>query len=220
MRELLLAVQGLVIVTPELEEVMESVLDFRVPAAWSFAYPSLKPLTSWTRDLSMRCGTFSSWITKALPPAFWIPAFTYPTGFLTALLQTTARKNGIAIDTLNWEFPVQSQEPEAITAAAKEGSYCYGLFLEGARWNSDDGCLSEPLPMELFSPMPVIHFKPVENKKKSPKGVYSCPVYLYPFRSGSRERPSYVITCELKSGPFSSEFWIRRGVALLLALGN
>ena len=34
-----------------------------------------------------------------MPPVFWLPGFTYPTGFLTALLQTAARKNGLAIDT-------------------------------------------------------------------------------------------------------------------------
>merc|ERR1712196_302756 len=160
------------------------------------------------------------WIGDALPPTFWLPAFTYPTGFLTALLQTTARKNGIAIDTLNWEFPVQHQEPSAINQHAKEGSYLYGLSLEGARWDMDEGCLAEPLPMELYSPMPVIHFKPVETKKKGSKGIYLCPVYLYPIRSGSRERPSFVITCDLKSGSaYSAEFWVKRGVALLLALG-
>jgi len=220
MRDLELAVQGLVVVTPALEEVMESVLDFRVPTAWAFAYPSLKPLSSWTRDLDQRCGVFNNWIDSAIPPTFWIPAFTYPTGFLTALLQTTARKNGIAIDTLNWEFPIHTQPPSEITSQAKEGSFVYGMFLEGARWDTDEGCLAEPLPMELYSPMPVIHFKPVENKKKATKGIYACPVYLYPIRSGSRERPSFVITCELKSGTFSSDYWVKRGVAILLALGN
>ena len=41
----------------------------------------------------------------------------------------------------------------------KEGAYCEGLFLDGARWNRQEGCLEEPPPMELFYQMPVIHFK-------------------------------------------------------------
>ena len=43
--------------------------------------------------------------------------------------------------------------------------------------------------MELIYPMPIIHFKPVENKKAAKKGIYICPLYLYPLRTGSRERP-------------------------------
>lgn len=41
----------------------------------------------------------------------------------------------------------------------KEGAYCDGLYLDGARWNRQEGCLEEPAPMELFYHMPIIHFK-------------------------------------------------------------
>ena len=71
--------------------------------------------------------------------------------------------------------------------------------------------------MELISPMPVMHFKPVEGKKKTMKGFYTCPVYMYPVRSGTRERPSYVVSVELKGGKYSPEFYTKRGVALLLS---
>lgn len=40
-------------------------------------------------------------------------------GFLTALLQTSARKNGIAIDTLSWEFSVLGQDTSALNRCAK-----------------------------------------------------------------------------------------------------
>merc|ERR1712224_1028972 len=93
-----LGVQGLVIVTPELEEIIEAVLEFKVPRAWSTCYPSLKPLTPLMRDLVCRISALQKWINEALPRCFWLPGFTYPTGFLTAVLQTSARKNGIAID--------------------------------------------------------------------------------------------------------------------------
>jgi dynein heavy chain len=212
------ATLGLVIVTPALETSMNCVLDYKVPPSWHVAFPSSKGLASWLRDLVARVKQISDWINKELPKTFWLAGFTYPTGFLTALLQTTARKNGIAIDTLTWEFPVLTQDAEDISAAAKEGAYITGLFLEGARWDvSGGGCLTEPLPMELTSPMPIIHFKPTDSKKKVQKSSYACPVYMYPVRTGSRERPSYVITVELKAGTKSSEFWIKRGIALLLS---
>merc|ERR1712167_515712 len=104
-----------------------------------------------------------------------------------------------------------------ITAYPKEGVYVSGLYVEGACWNFSSGFFEEPRPMELISNMPIAHFKPVEGKKKSSKGMYICPVYMYPIRTGSRERPSYVVSTELRSGKYPSEFWPKRGVALLLS---
>ena len=92
------------------------------------------------------------------------------------------------------------------------------MFLEGAGWEFDLTCLQEPNPMELSVSMPVINFKPTESKKKSTKGIYACPVYYYPLRTGSRERPSYMITVDLKSGKVEADHWIKRGTALLLSL--
>ena len=56
-----------------------------------------------------------------------------------------------------------------------------GLFLEGAGWDKKNACLIEAEPMQLVSAMPTIHFKPVENKKKSGKGVYCiiCEFYVF-----------------------------------------
>jgi len=74
--------------------------------------------------------------------------------------------------------------------------------------------------MELFCPMPIIHFKPTESKKKSSKGLYNCPIYMYPVRTGSRERPSFMIAADVKSGSQDSDFWVKRGTALILSLAS
>ncbi|CAM9527837.1 unnamed protein product, partial [Phaeothamnion confervicola] len=224
------ALQGLAIVTPELEEIVVALADFKVPHAWGACYPSAKPLGAWVADLGQRVDQIRRWGLTAMPAVFWLPGMTYPTGFLTALLQTSARKNGIAIDTLSWEFTVGGGPGGGGAghgaghggghAAAIEGAYCDGLFLEGARWNRAEGCLEEPLPMELFSPVPPIHFRPVESKKKAPKGTYLCPAYMYPVRTGTRERPSFVIAADLPAGRHPAEFWTKRGVALLLSVAT
>ena len=72
--------------------------------------------------------------------------------------------------------------------------------------------------MELIYSMPMIHFKPVEAKKSKGKGLYACPLYMYPLRTGSRERPSFMLPIDLKSGSVEGDFWTKRGTALLLAL--
>jgi dynein heavy chain len=228
-------------VTPLLDTIIEAFLEFKVPAKWGFAYPSLKPLAAWTRDLIARTDQLEGWWTAKMPTVYWLPGLTYPTGFLTALLQTTARKNALAIDSLVWDFPIVNSKPEDVRQPPKEGALASGMFLEGARWDPknastggggvgasggkggkdvDTGCLTQPLPMELYAPMPIIHFKPIQtsSKKKVGKGVYMCPLYMYPIRTGSRERPSYVATIELKSGNATPEFWTKRGTAIILSL--
>lgn len=52
-----------------------------------------------------------------------------------------------------------------------------GLFLQGAGWDMKNSCLVEAKPMELVCPLPTIHFKPVENKKKSAKGIHTTSCY-------------------------------------------
>ena len=89
-------IQGLVVMSTELEEVFTCIYDTRVPPSWEKAYPSLKPLAAWTRDLVARVDQFEKWASTAHPPmVFWMSAFTFPTGFLTAVLQTSARQNNV-----------------------------------------------------------------------------------------------------------------------------
>jgi len=212
-------IKGITLITADLEEVFNSLLTGTVPQAWGKLYPSLKPLGSWVRDLLERIDFLNSWLNSSTgPKAFWLSGFTYPTGFLTALLQTTARKNGISIDSLSWEFPVLLSEPSAISAAPKDGAYVYGMYLEGAKWDMTNNCLADANPMELVAAMPLLHFKPTESKKKATgKGVYMCPLYLYQIRTGTRERPSFVVGIALDSGEKDGKFWVKRGTAMLLA---
>ena len=98
----------------DLEETYECIFEARVPSMWAKvsietlkvykyikfdwqAYPSLKPLGSWTRDLVLRVEQFAKWAELARPPTlFWMSGFTFPTGFLTAVLQTSARANSVS----------------------------------------------------------------------------------------------------------------------------
>jgi len=216
------AIKGLVVMSAELEVVFTALLEGRVPKSWLSAYPSLKPLASWSRDLLQRISQLQVWAEQGTPKVFWLTGFTYPTGFLTAIMQTSARKNNVSIDTLAWDFVVINLEEKDIMQPPKEGAYVKGLFLEGAGWNYEQSCLAEPEPMELIYSMPVIQFKPVETRSRgSKRGFYQCPLYMYPLRTGSRERPSYMITVDLKSGPNTEpEHWVKRGTALLLALDH
>lgn len=133
----------------------------KVPPEWLKTYPSMKPLASWTRDLHARIDMLQTWADGNQPKVFWLGALSFPTGFLTAVLQIAARRAGLSIDTLSWEFSVLSQEEHDITQPPKEGVYIKGVVLEGAAFDPINACLVEPEPMELTCRMPILHFKPV-----------------------------------------------------------
>ncbi|TMS02124.1 Dynein heavy chain 2, axonemal [Larimichthys crocea] len=134
------------------------------------AYPSLKPLAAWTRDLCQRVNQFARWAETAQPPnLFWLSGFTFPNGFLTAVLQSSARQHNISVDTLSWEFIVSTLDDSNLLYPPKDGVFIRGLYLEGAGWDKKNSCLVEAEPMQMVCPIPTIHFKPVENRKKTSK---------------------------------------------------
>ena len=61
-----LAVQGLAVMSGELEDMADAFYTQRVPDAWeSVAYPSLKPLSAWVSELTQRCEFMVDWVTTA-----------------------------------------------------------------------------------------------------------------------------------------------------------
>jgi dynein heavy chain len=58
-----------------------SLLNNQVPKLWiKVAYPSLKGLASWMRDLQDRVKFMVEWLISGGPNAFWISGFFYPQG--------------------------------------------------------------------------------------------------------------------------------------------
>uniref|UniRef100_A0A9J7YNX9 Dynein axonemal heavy chain 2 n=1 Tax=Cyprinus carpio carpio TaxID=630221 RepID=A0A9J7YNX9_CYPCA len=220
--ELEKGIKGLVVMSSSLEEIFHNIHDARVPPLWEKVYPSLKPLASWTRDLCQRVEQFARWAETARPPVlFWLSGFTFPTGFLTAVLQSSARQNNVRlINSYNGGLCMPSlsvfvlHSTSCFPPVLQDGVFIQGLYLEGAGWDKKASCLVEAEPMQLFCPMPSIHFKPVESH------MYSCPCYYYPVRSGGSGRPSFVVPVDLKSGAVPYDHWIKRGTALLMSLDN
>merc|ERR1711920_1020309 len=105
--------------------------------------------------------------------------------------------NMVSVDALNFDFIVQTVEESGIQALPKEGAYIKSLVLEGAKWDANTGTLADAETMQLFNSFPIMHFKPVARKRLTTEGIYQCPLYLYPVRTGTRERPSFMIWVDL-----------------------
>lgn len=70
------AIDGVVSMTNELEEVFNAIFDNKVSETWAkTAYPSLKPLGSWILDFVKRLDFMQSWIDNGAPTTFWISGF-------------------------------------------------------------------------------------------------------------------------------------------------
>jgi dynein heavy chain len=216
-------IKGLVVMSSEVEGAFTALFGGTVPDHWGHVYPSEKPLGSWMRDLILRIEQLSNWaVTGQQPLIFWPSGFSFPTGFLTAVLQTCARAHTIPIDALSWEFQPQVIDDVNIDGPPPDGCYVKGLFLEGAGWDRKNTCLVEASPMQLIASLPTILFKPVENKRQKTKGMYAAPCYYFQHREGfgGAKAWSYVLTVDLKSGEHASEHWVKRATAVIMNLAD
>jgi dynein heavy chain len=184
------------------------------------------------------------WIDKGTPKIYWISGiytyiyiyiqnskllifykklgFFFPQAFITGTLQNYARKHVIAIDKLSFEYVVKdNMSYQDVTEKPDDGCYIYGMFLEGARWDSKKHIISQPRPKELYSDFPLMHLVPVTDRKVPTTGIYNCPLYKVVSRRGTLSTTghstNFVMFMEFTSKE-SQDVWIRAGVAAFLAL--
>ena len=119
----------------------------------------------------------------------------------------------------NEQVWVQVQDPP------EDGIYIDGLFVDGARWSQDSAggsCLSDAEPGCMYSPLPIVHFKPSRDQK-APASQYSCPLYKTSLRAGilstTGQSTNFVLYVDLPIAKGTTQdYWILQGVALLCML--
>jgi dynein heavy chain len=219
------ALKGFVAMTEDLEAIGKGLYMNMVPDGWaSVSFLSMKPLISWMKDLNARVNFMQLWVEKDNPIAFWISGLFFPQAFLTATLQNYARSQQIAIDRLTFDFKVHD-EWELDGSNLKEhpdcGTYSWGMFLEGCRWDNTIHALGPSLPKQLFVQFPLVHFIPMNDRKGCPPSYYPCPVYRVLSRKGTLSTTghstNFVLDMDIPSKD-APDSWIRAGVAAFLSL--
>jgi len=221
------AVKGLVVMSPELDTVASGILLNTTPSVWKgVSYPSLKPMNSYVGDLAARLQFFQEWIDKGIPLTFWLSGFFFTQSFLTGQMQNYARKGKLPIDMLIWNFKVKEAGVEKFPVP-ETGCLVYGLFMDGARWDSSENVIAESFPKVLYSEVPHIHLVPLEQSKDGTdkKVVYTCPIYKTSERKGtlstSGHNTNFVLPIYLPiSRAHSEKYWTKRGVACLTQLDD
>ncbi|NXL03800.1 DYH17 protein, partial [Mesembrinibis cayennensis] len=214
LKELDLGLKGELTITSEMEELANALFYDNVPESWTrYAYPSLLSLGAWYADLLLRMRELEVWTTDfVLPATVWLAGFFNPQSFLTAIMQSMARKNKWPLDKMCLSVEVTKKNREDITAPPREGSYVHGLFMEGARWDIPSGVIADARLKELTPMMPVIFIRAIPVDRMDTKNVYECPVYKTRMRG-----PTYVWTFNLKTKEKAAK-WILAAVALLLQI--
>ncbi|XP_029949300.1 dynein heavy chain 6, axonemal [Salarias fasciatus] len=237
------AIAGLVVMSEEMDRIYTSFLNNQVPTHWAnSAYPSLKPLASWVRDLALRTAFIQTWITRGQPKSFWISGFFFPQGFLTGVLQNHARHYNLPIDELSFAFnvlPTYRDEAavceavRALDSTAKlhmddqlpepeDGVLVHGMFMDAARWDDDSMAIEDALPRVMNAALPVVHFEPRQNYEPEPD-LYQAPLYKTSARAGTLSTTghstNFVVTVLLPSKR-PSDYWISKASALLCQLDD
>jgi dynein heavy chain len=201
------------------------------------AWPSMKNLMTEYADMLLRIAQLKKWSEDLVTPyCLWLPGLFNPTSYLTAVMQVTARKTQMPLDTMTTETYVTTyQKADYVDYYPQDGAFIHGLYIEGARWPSLEdmdgeqeevtgvpcsGVLFDSRLKELLPPMPVIYVKAVEVQptwEPSAVGylrrldyIYEAPVYLTSFRGHT-----YVFLATLKTNAPNSK-WVLTGTALLM----
>ncbi|KAK2575931.1 hypothetical protein KPH14_007294 [Odynerus spinipes] len=212
LRELDLGLKGELTITSDMEDLENALFLDQVPPVWAKrAYPSLLGLTAWFVDLLLRLRELESWSTDfVLPASVWLAGFFNPQSLLTAIMQSTARRQELPLDKMCLHCDVTKKNKEEFTSAPRDGAYVHGIFMEGARWDVQTGIIVDSKPKELFPMMPVINVRAITQDKQDLRNMYECPVYKTRTRG-----PTYVWTFNLKTKEKPAK-WTLAGVALLL----
>uniref|UniRef100_A0A665VXX9 Dynein axonemal heavy chain 11 n=1 Tax=Echeneis naucrates TaxID=173247 RepID=A0A665VXX9_ECHNA len=214
LKELDLGLKGELAISSEMEKLQAALFFDNVPDTWTrLAYPSTYSLAVWFNDVLQRCKELDSWTQDlSLPSVVWLSGLFNPQSFLTAVMQSLARKNEWPLDKVNLTVDVTKKFKEEFNQPAREGAYVYGLYMEGARWDTQAGVITEARLKELTPPMPVISVRAVPNDRQETRNIYECPLYKTKIRG-----PTYVWTFSLKTKERPAK-WVLAGVALLLSM--
>merc|ERR1719420_2766920 len=214
--ELQLGFKGELTMNSQMEDLADCLWTEKLPMWWvKLGFPSTRPLRSWRLNLQERCTQLDDWINDPLniPKVVDVSKLFNPQSFLTAIKQLCCQLQQLELNKLAVYTDVTKRDMKQVEQHAKEGAYVTGMYLEGARWDTNSNSLEDSRPKEMFTRMPVINCKAGLVNDKEDKNVYVCPTYCVPTR-----RPHFVFAAQLRTKHPAAK-WILGGVAIILDVG-
>lgn len=210
------ALAGEVGMSSELDEVARALFNGQIPNIWRKLAPAtLKSLGNWMDHFLKRLNQYSQWVNDGEPAVIWLSGLHIPESYLTALVQATCRKNGWPLDRSTLYTTVTKyRTAEEVTERAHAGCFVSGLYLEGASWDLEAGCLRRPKPKVLVEELPVLKVIPIEAHRLKLQNTYRAPVYTTSQRRNAMG-VGLVFEADLATHEHISH-WVLQGVCLTL----
>lgn len=99
LKDLKRALLGEIGMSQDLDTLSTQLFNGLLPVMWSKKAPlTQKKLVSWMDHFQRRLKQYNYWIEQEEPKCIWLSGFHIPESYLTALVQTTCRSKGWALD--------------------------------------------------------------------------------------------------------------------------
>ena len=223
------------------EELLAGLTTNTVPSAWTKvlfaarAHPdcaSSRPLSAWLLHLQRSHAQLARFALEcACPVVTWLPGISNPIAFISAVKQALAVRAGSSLDQIPIAFEVMGSighggaTPAATTVeepivADPRGVYVSGLQLSGARWDVSTGKLTDAIPGELYSTLPVALLwcdaagSSAVGSQRETSTYHLCPVFATSARGPSA---ASIFEGRLRTTEPARK-WVLAGVALCLEL--
>ncbi|XP_027269695.1 dynein heavy chain 10, axonemal isoform X2 [Cricetulus griseus] len=214
--ELQRALAGEVGMSSELDDVARSLFLGHIPHIWRKLAPdTLKTLGNWMLYFLRRFSQYTLWVTESEPSVMWLSGLHIPESYLTALVQATCRRNGWPLDRSTLFTQVTKfQDADEVNERAGQGCFVSGLYLEGADWDIEFGCLIKSKPKVLVVDLPILKIIPIEAHRLKLQNTFRTPVYTTSMRRNAMG-VGLVFEADLFTTKHISH-WVLQGVCLTL----
>ncbi|KAK9891062.1 hypothetical protein WA026_013388 [Henosepilachna vigintioctopunctata] len=217
LRQLQKALAGEIGMDSVLDNVAYSLFNGQLPEAWRKLTPATcKSLGGWIEHFEARQAQYFQWSSTGEPPVLWISGLHIPETYLAALVQIACRVHNWPLDRSTlYTYVTQFLNPSEITMRPPTGNcFVHGLFLEGAGWDVENGCLRKSHPKILVEKLPVLSVIPIEAHRLKLQNTLKTPVY-----TTSQRRNAMGVGLVFEADLFTTEHishWILQGVSLML----
>ncbi|KAJ1569988.1 Dynein heavy chain 10, axonemal, partial [Nowakowskiella sp. JEL0078] len=217
LKDLRRALRGEIGMSTKLDELANSIFNGALPPMWrSLAPQTEKGLGSWMQHFERRFQQYSTWIKSGEPQVIWLSGLHVPEAYLTALVQATCRKNGWPLDRSTlYTIVTKFVDPSQVTERPQSGCYVQGLYLEGAGWDLEKGCIVRyEGGGRLLQELPILRVIPIEAHRLKLQNTFRTPVYTTQQRRNA-SGIGWVFDADLSTNDHPSH-WSLQGVCLLL----
>ncbi|XP_040439457.1 dynein heavy chain 10, axonemal [Falco naumanni] len=210
------ALAGEVGMSSELDDVAQALFNGQIPVIWRQLAPdTLKTLGNWIVFFRARYNQYTSWVEEGEPKVMWLSGLHVPESYLMALVQATCRKNKWPLEHSTFYTEVTKyRTAEEITEESAQGCFVSGLFLEGADWDMEHGCLAKSKPRVPVVELPILKIIPTEARRLRLQNTLRTPVYTTSQRRDAMGA-GLVFEADLHTKKHISH-WVLPGVCLTL----